>query len=106
MVDLELHDPEGASQKSVDPSQPLSQQNIECRSIAPSSFFRSEVVPLNRKKANDPKTPTPSHKMKQFDSHSTLAPLTRGLDTQFKLKQTPKNEKKLKKYGSFQLAIF
>ena len=91
---------------SVDLSQPLSQQNIECRSLVPSSFFRSEVVPLNRESANNLKTPTHSHKMKPTDSHSTLAPLTRGLETQFKLKQTPKNEKKSKKYASFQLGLF
>ncbi|CAG5107456.1 Oidioi.mRNA.OKI2018_I69.chr1.g3333.t1.cds [Oikopleura dioica] len=96
VVDLELLDPEGVSQMSVDLSQPLSQQNIECRSLVPSSFYRSEVVPLNRESAYNLKTPTNSHKMKPTDSHSTLAPLTRGLETQFKLKQTPKNEKKSK----------
>ncbi|CBY18702.1 unnamed protein product [Oikopleura dioica] len=100
VVDMEVIDEDGETQHTVDTSQPLSKQYSECRSARSSTYFRSEIVPLNAGRTPGPKSESmkaPSRKIRQSDSHSTLAPLTRGLETQFKLKQTPKNARKTKK---------
>ncbi|CBY37703.1 unnamed protein product [Oikopleura dioica] len=99
VVDMEVIDEDGETQHTVDTIQPLSKQYSESRSARSSSYFRSEVVPLNAGRTPGPKSESmkaPSRKIRQSDSHSTLAPLTRGLETQFKLKQTPKNARKTK----------
>jgi len=95
------------TQHSVDTSQRLSKQYSESRSLRSSSYFRGEIVRLNAGRTPGPKTmEAPSRKMRQSDSDSTRAPLTRGFETQFKLKQTPKNAKKTKKNPPQQLATF
>ncbi len=77
------------TQHSVDTSQRLSKQYSESRSLRSSSYFRGEIVRLNAGRTPGPKTmEAPSRKMRQSDSDSTRAPLTRGFETQFKLKQT------------------
>ena len=91
MAFLELRsvvDEDGETQNTIDSSQS-------------STFFRSHIIRSNAGVTPGPNVSikAPSRKMFQSDSHSTLAPLNRGLKTQLKLRETPRNAKNTKRWN-------